>query len=461
MPRLSLWKDGAHSNDYKFMDRRISEMFTIGGTGILVNKYLGVNPQGNYLTTSTSQSTPDIVLNFSSVTNVKVGDFVYGTGIPTNAQVTGVTTTSITLNLTTTAIVPSGTKIGFSSDATKPAYTNQSALNIQDLLWTENRDRKYDHDVYKMRGIYQRADQDFDLSQFGLFLQTGTIFMVFHLRDMVDMLGRKLMAGDVLELQHLKDYDALDGDLPAALKRYYVVGDASFAAEGFSPTWWPHLWRVKLNPLVDSQEYKDILDNIAAGAGTNTPVGKIISTYDKYMSLNESIITQAEIDVPKSGYDTSSIYTLATNNDGTMPFGDDSTVTGRADSTHISADNTSITADLGITTPTSKVEGYLTGNGRAPNSVITGAGISFPANPASGDYFLRLDYLPNRLFRFDGGFWRKVEDSVRTNLTPGAADNLTARAGYVNNTNRYTDAEGVVHNERQNLSQALTPKADN
>ena len=442
------------------MDRRISEMFTIGGTGVLLNKYLGVNPQGQYLTTSTSQSVPDIVLHFSSVTNVNVGDFVYGNGIATGSIVTGVTTTSVTLSLTTTSAVSSGTSIGFSSDATKPAYTNQSEMNIQDLLWTENRDRKYDHDVYKMRGIYQRADQDFDLSQFGLFLQTGTIFMVFHLRDMVDQIGRKLIAGDVLELQHLKDYDALDTDVPAALKRYYVVGDASFAAEGFSPTWWPHLWRVKLNPLVDSQEYKDILNQIVAGTA-DTKTSDILSTLSKYQNINESIITQAEVNVPKSGYDTSTFYTLATNADGTVPYNDDASVNGKADNTYITADNTNITADLGITTPTSKIEGYLTGDGMAPNSVITGAGISFPTNPASGDYYLRLDYLPNRLFRFDGNFWRKIEDSVRTNVTPGAADNLTARAGYVNNTKTYTDAEGNVHKERQNLSQALTPKADN
>ena len=45
LARLSLWKDGLHTNDYKFMDRRISEMFTIGGTGILLNKYLGTNEE--------------------------------------------------------------------------------------------------------------------------------------------------------------------------------------------------------------------------------------------------------------------------------------------------------------------------------------------------------------------------------------------------------------------------------
>ena len=391
MPRLSLWKDGAHSNDYKFMDRRISEMFTIGGTGVLLNKYLG--PQ----------------------------------------QQTG------------------------STDPTQPDYLNQSAQNIQDLLWLENRDRKYDQDVYKMRGIYQRADQDFDLSQFGLFLQTGTIFMVFHLRDMVDMIGRKLIAGDVLELQHLKDYDSLDSDVPAALKRYYVVGDASFAAEGFSPTWWPHLWRVKLNPLVDSQEYKDILDNIKAGAGTTETVGQILSTYDKYMNINEAIIAEAEIDVPKSGYDTSKFYTLPTNNTNSDPIGNP--IGG--DALAISADNTNVSVDSGVSSPTSKIEGYLTGDGVAPNKLTTGAGIAFPTTPAEGDYFLRLDYLPNRLFRYTGSHWSKVEDSVRTNLTPGATNNQTQRSSYVNNTNTYTDAEGNTHNERQSLSKILTPKADN
>ena len=45
MPRISLWKDGAHTHDYRFFDRRIKEMFTIGGTGINVHKYLGVANQ--------------------------------------------------------------------------------------------------------------------------------------------------------------------------------------------------------------------------------------------------------------------------------------------------------------------------------------------------------------------------------------------------------------------------------
>jgi hypothetical protein len=56
---------------------------------------------------------------------------------------------------------------------------------------------------------------------------------------------------------------------PTALKRYYVMQDATRAAEGFAPTWYPHLWRVKLQPLVDSQEYKDIINTLDAGENTN------------------------------------------------------------------------------------------------------------------------------------------------------------------------------------------------
>jgi hypothetical protein len=111
--------------------------------------------------------------------------------------------------------------------------------------------------------------------------------------------------------------------------------------------------------------------------------------------------------------------------------------------------------------PDKKIQGYLTGDGTAPNGLTVAMGVAFPMDSRNGDFFLRLDYVPNRLFRFDGKRWVKVEDSVRTNLTPGATDNLTGRNEYVNNTLTYTDLQGNVHPQRQSLSKALTPKADN
>jgi hypothetical protein len=469
MPRLSLWREHK-GNDYKFLDRRISEMFTVGGTGIVLHKYLG--------TDSTNAGT----------------------------------------------------------DVTKPAYGTQSELNIQDLLFVENRDRKYDTSIYTLRGIYQKQDQDFDLSQFGLFLAAGTQFMTFHLNDIVETIGRKIIAGDVLELMHLKDYHSLDQSVPFAIKRYYVVTDASWAAEGFSPTWYPHLWRVKLQPLVDSQEYKDILNKISADsdpftANANTsPLSDIVSTYNKYLDINEAVIAQAEIELPRSGYNTANLYIVNRNIDGQIgsPRGTDTTnanvdttgatvvslisssnrintnrilvgnaraaivgatvttssivaangviVTGIiGNSGIIISSNISVTsgevitlrttaptkADAGPTSPTAKVQGYLSGDGEAPNGLDVGMGIAFPESAKNGDYFLRLDFVPNRLFRYSGKRWVKIEDAVRTNLTPGAGTNKTQRAGFVNNTTTFEDSAGNTLNERVSLSTVLTPKADN
>jgi hypothetical protein len=138
--------------------------------------------------------------------------------------------------------------------AATPQYDVVKETNIQDLLFLENRDRKYDADVYTHRGIYNVQDIDFDLSQFGLFLSNDILFLTVHIRSIIKTLGRKPMPGDVIELPHLKDEYALN-DFSLALKRFYVIEDVNRAAEGFSQTWWPHLYRLKMKQIYDGQEY--------------------------------------------------------------------------------------------------------------------------------------------------------------------------------------------------------------
>jgi hypothetical protein len=459
VPRLSLWKEGKHSNDYKFIDRRMSEMFTVGGTGILVHKYLGVNEQNLLKTTSAAQGATSITLTFASTSDVSLGMYVVGVGVPTGATVVAKTATTIDLSAPTTSIVGSGATVKFYTDATKPSYINDSALNIQDLFFLENRDRKYDTSIYLLRGIYQTQDVTFDLSQFGMFLQTGTLFIVFHINDMIETLGRKLMAGDVIELMHLKDYNPLDSNLPVALKRFYVISDTNNASEGFSATWWPHLWRCKINPLTDSQEYKDILNQIKVdeeipGTGGNITLGSVSSIISKYQEINDAIIKEAESNVPFSGYDTSHLYIKPLEPEG-YP-GNPAGITGDG---NVTADSGTISSDDATMTPEDTVHGYLTGDGLTPNGLPVTTGIAFPISPKIGDYALRTDYLPNRLFRFDGRRWVKIEDNVRTRLTPGS-DNTTQRSRFVNDTDTFVNNSGNV-TVRQSLSQALKPKADN
>jgi hypothetical protein len=195
---------------------------------------------------------------------------------------------------------------------------------------------------------------------------------------------------------------------------------------------------------VDSQEYKDILNNIDMnGDGVidadDRALGNLLSTYNKLISINDAVVQRAEADVPASGYDTSTIYTEAVDANGNPvdPSAPDaSTAAHIVNGQVVDASSTVDDASYQTITSPTKVEGYLTGDGLPPNGASVAAGLSFPLGPNLGDFYLRLDYVPNRLFRYDGRRWVKVEDAVRTNLTPGI-NNTTQRSGFINNPGKF------------------------
>jgi hypothetical protein len=567
MPKLSLYRANKQ-DDYRFLDRTISEEFTVGGTDLYIHKYLG--PQ------------------------------------------TGNTST----------------------DFTQPNYDALDPLNIQDLLFLENRDRVYDKNIYRLRGHYNVQNLDFDLSQFGLFLNNDIIFITVHYNDMIDIVGRKLMVGDVLELPHLLDYNPLNEAIPVALKRFYQITDANYASEGFSQTWYPHLWRIKCEPLVNSEEFDDILkepinqDNylgnwdkdktyppgytinfgdkiyesiIEVPAGVTPPnptywkeidngsLADILSTYNKNIAINNAQLEEAKRLVPKAGYDTSKLYVVPTygrykaNNvlsdqtnqpappvdvitssntgtavpvEGTVVFMRSSKYKNpsvgikikkealqsiwdmTADMDHFedkldkfvqaslnmveeapirteggsgsvettkslavqslgiitgpygTADNTYATADQNPELPgftgdiTQNMDyradcdpgfqyitrssprtfgystGYLTGDGEAPNGFPVGAGISFPQNPQVGDYFLRIDYMPQLLYRWDGKLWIRISENVRTD-TGFTAEDTSLLSGFINNQGEiYLNNSEEVVPQAQPLSSVLRPALD-
>jgi len=560
MPKLSLYRPNKQ-NDYRFIDRNISEQLTVGGTDLYIHKYLGPTDQG-----------PSV-------------------------------------------------------DYTQPQYDSLDPTNIQDLLFLENRDRTYDSNIYRLRGHYNVANLDFDLQQFGLFLNNDIIFITVHYNDMIDIIGRKLMVGDVLELPHLLDYNPLDENIPVALKRFYQITDANFASEGYSQTWFSHMWRIKCEPLIDSQEFSQILtqpislDNylgtwdvtktypagyvITFGDKNYTslidvPVGvmppaatywqldvadnlkDILGTYNKNIAVNDAQLAEAQRILPKAGYDNSKLYIVPTygeyESDGVLsrkmnqPAPPSNVITGSqgAPSTTVSgtvtmmrdekyriaspviriskaslnsiwdmtvdadpvdlldkfvqaslqlvtfapvrignnsgavsgetvlsvlsmgaitgpygtADNTYATADQDPTLPgftgtvTTQMDfradcdprfqfiarssprsfgyatGYLTGNGEAPNGYPTGAGISFPQNPDVGDYFLRIDYMPQLLYRWDGQLWVRISSNVRTD-TGFTAGNTSQLNSFINNNNTTTLTDGSTVPQSQPLSTIL------
>lgn len=626
MPKLSLWRT-QKSNDYRFFDKTIKEMYTVGATDLYIHKYIGSNNPPN-------------------------------------------------------------------DDLTTPVYDKLDPTNIQDLMWLENRDRKYDSSIYRLRGHYNVSNIDFDLSQFGLFLSNDIIFITVHYNDMIDILGRKLMVGDVLELPHLIDYHPLNETIPVGLRRFYQVTDGNFASEGFSQTWFPHMWRLKAEPLVDSQEFADILrqpintDNymgdwnetiayqvgytvlwgdkiytpkqpVPAGISPPDPIywqlstqqqlTDIISTYNKNIEINNKNLEEAARLVPKGGYNRQQLYVVPTydNNEpappvniitsssnpnpakgtiiyvsspfysaaspaisigagalnslkqmaklakgltnsidkfisvslqvaqiepqltssGSGPISGTPVIAARvlgpitgpygtADNTYVNADEylrfevrtegenirgstilniQNTTQDLsnllvldapgalvypflegtrivnvidsqtvelnfpiqnniesgqllivssnfkGIITQemdyradsdprftfirrTSPrnfgyLAGYMAGTDEFPNGEATNAGIQFPANPQQGDYFLRIDYLPQKLFRYDGTLWVEISQNVRT-TTGFTVDDKSQMSSFINNDGVVQTTDGGFIPSRQSLSNVLKIQPD-
>jgi hypothetical protein len=369
MPPLTMWKGvNVKTNDYKFFDRQVSEMFRIGGTEFWIHKYLGPKEQ------------------------------------------------------------PA------SGDATQPEIKTDDVMAIQDMLNMEIRDRKYDQGVYSLKGHYQVSDTEFDLRQFGLFLSNDTIFITFHLNDMVNSIGRTLMSGDVIEILHRRD-DLVMGQEGYGVSKYYVVQEGTRPSEGYSPTWWAHMWRIKCTPMTDGQEFNDILnkpaldingDPIKRPNGGNNTLKDLISTYHDEIAINNAIVEQAEAEVPFRNLQGQQLYVLAGDLDDPVTI--------------------------------------WAGDGIPPNhSKPVDNGITFPANPLVGDYFLRTDYIPNMLFRREPsavnglGKWVRIEINWRAPWQP-ANRILTS---FINNKDTETTLQdGSVIPERQDLRKAIKAKLD-
>lgn len=430
MPRLSLYRP-EKSNDFKFLDRTISEMFTVGATDIHYHKYLG----------------------------------------PKSPTVENAT-------------------------AVQPIYSNMSETNIQDLLLMENRDRKYEQDIYVIRGHYNVQDLDFNLSQFGLFFDNDTMFMTVHINDIINTLGRKPMSGDVIELPHLRDEFAFNNS-DFSLPRFFVISDVGRAAEGFSQTWRPHLYRLKITKISNEAQYSDIFNqpvdpnvnfrgdydhtvlynpnDVVRYQGklytvTQTTIGnlptdptyfssysgetlsQLLSVSDKNLQINDAVIAQAEADAPLSGYETRHFFTLSVR--------DGDSLLETADVTDVDASYTGWDASEILERPIrSGYTGYLLGDGFPENGAPFGHGINFPMEPIRGDFFLRTDFLPNRLFQYNGKRWTKHEDAVRHTLT-NTDTRKTLRTSFINNTKTTELSDHSVIPERQDLAKALKPKAD-
>ena len=304
------------------------------------------------------------------------------------------------------------------------AIMDGGIYSIQDPLFLENRDRKYDTTVRELRGIYNVQNVDFDMRQFGMFLQNDTIFLELHLNDMVAACGRRIISGDVIELPHRRD-DQIPGDKPA-INKFYVVEDAQWADSGYSATWFQHIWRIKLSPMTDSQEYSDILGQQATdpfGIADVGTLGSLMSTIAINNDINNAVVNAALTNFTYRNFETRQYWMM----------------------------------------PGSELEGEYpwvwAGDGVPPNGEgqPLQSGTSFPENPALGDYFLNTAYSPSVLFKRIQSGWQQQEVNWRQQEWTAAHRLLY---DFINSNATVTYADGHTAPARQYLSQVVKARAD-
>jgi hypothetical protein len=257
-------------------------------------------------------------------------------------------------------------------------------------------------------------------------LTGDTLFIEFHLNDMLNQFGRKLMAGDVLELPHQRDDALLDPDA-AAINKFYSITDASRASDGYSSTWFPHIWRVKCEPMTATQAYADILE----GAGVNpfgvddgTILGATLSAVAKELELNEEVLELAKQNVKARNFETRHFYVID---------GDE--------------------GERGRQNPW-----VYAGDGTPPNGAKPlGSGTKFPVEAVEGDYYLRTDYDPHTLFRRSSKNWHPQELDYRQDSWSVAHRLLK---GFINNDKISIFKDGTQTPEKTSLYKAVKPQAD-
>jgi hypothetical protein len=329
--------------------------------------------------------------------------------------------------------------------------TDTSITSIQDVLFLENTSRKYNPDVIELRGHHQPQDVNYDLSQFGIFLSSDTIRIQFGFTDMMDSLGRKLISGDVLEFPSMRDVPIFDNAV--GINRYYVVQDALYAAAGYGQKWFPHIWLVRAKLMTASPEFKEITDQAATGqtdGGVGQGIGIMPAGFTDTADCDGNPGTGANPNITKSLNLFCKILNITDQNVA------EAEQNAFFDPKFFESANLYIYLDP-ITNYPIIGSNYFSGDGEPPNGgPLAGAGITFPPNMQDGEYYLRLDYYPERLFQKQGNCYKLIEVNVLKSWT---AYNRVLDTFIDNNVDTVL-SDGTVIPEKQAISQVVKQKVD-
>lgn len=256
---------------------------------------------------------------------------------------------------------------------------------VSDPVFNENSKRKYSHITFDLYGYTKMNTPTFSFSFSGLSLLDGDEKEIsWHYNSMVSQLGRKIVVGDVIEVSWMRDLDILGKDYAA--NKFYVVTESARDENGWAPNYKYHLWKTKMKPITNSPEFSDLfspstdpddpfyedINSPNGGGGINLDN----TTQDKELDIMDSILEEAEAGVSFRLHDEHHVYL-----DENMELYVDK--------------RPNIVGIDGIPAESTCEE------------VKYGEFFPDSSEVKEGDYFLRIDYDPPRLFK-------RVADNGRT-----------------------------------------------
>ena len=304
----------------------------------------------------------------------------------------------------------------------------EKGFTIGDPVFNETPKRKYSRETFDLWGVTQMKVPQFSFSFSGLSLLDGDEKEIsFHYNSMVAQLGRKIMIGDVIEWTWLRDLDVLG--VETGQNRFYQVTSSERDEDGWAANYKYHLWKVKVKPITNSPEFQDLFNygdendfyedvNSPNGGGGLDPNN---TTNENELKIMDEILEEAEELGPSFRlHDEHHVY--------------------------LDENDQVYVEDRFIPEGIDGIPNQL-------NATDVQFGDYFPENPKDGDYFLRIDYNPPRLFkRFVSessgeGRWQLMSYDNREKWT-GCPAILRA---HINNDMTLTNAQGETLKQQQNI----------
>lgn len=261
-----------------------------------------------------------------------------------------------------------------------------SVDNIQDRILLENRDRSYDENPVRIKGVYQPIDVQAFQSKFGM----GSLFsgdewiLEVSFSDVVSLLGRPFVIGDIIQLPAETQFT------PSlkSIKRYLEINDVAWSTNSYTPNWIPTMQRLIAKPVMASQETQDVLGKLTEDQDELGLVdindGQDNKPYQDLSSITQTIDAEQNTQVPERGVDYADIADIPTS---FYEWTEE-----QSGSTEVARKIDRVRAQFGF-------------DAMPPNGEEFTQGDEFPSNPADGDYH-RLTYttirsgIPARLHKF-------------------------------------------------------------